>query len=121
MCIRDSVCVILRKAYGGAYIVMDCKTMGNDLCLAWPSAEIAVMGAKGAVEILHRRDEPEVRAAAEEAYRRDLLNPWVAAERGLVDAVVAPSETRRVVAAALDLLRAKREHLVGRSHDNGPL
>jgi acetyl-CoA carboxylase carboxyltransferase component len=115
------VCVILRKAYGGAYIVMDCKTMGNDLCLAWPSAEIAVMGAKGAVEILHRRATPEERAAAEEAYGRDLVNPWVAAERGLVDAVVAPSETRRELVAALAGLRSMRELLAGRAHDNGPL
>lgn len=115
------VCVILRKAYGGAYIVMDCKTMGNDLCLAWPSAEIAVMGAKGAVEILHRRSAPEQRAAAEAAYANDLVNPWIAAERGLVDAVVAPSETRGEVVAALHALRSKRELLAGRAHDNGPL
>ena len=115
------ICVILRKAYGGAYIVMDCKTMGNDLCLAWPSAQIAVMGAKGAVEILHRRSTPEERAAAEAAYEHDLVNPWIAAERGLVDSVVAPSETRREVVAALEVLRTKRERLVGRAHDNGPL
>ena len=114
------ICVIMRKAYGGAYIVMDCKTMGNDLCLAWPSAEIAVMGAKGAVEILHRRSTPEERLAAEQAYQSDLVNPWIAAERGLVDAVVAPSETRREVVAALDVLRTKRAPLREASMSSTP-
>ncbi len=92
------ICVVLRKAYGGAYIVMDCKTMGNDLCIAWPSAELAVMGAKGAVQILHRRETDEVRLAHELDYAVAYLNPFVAAERGYVDAVVSPSETRRWVA-----------------------
>jgi acetyl-CoA carboxylase carboxyltransferase component len=115
------ICLVLRKAYGGAYIVMDSKTMGNDVCLAWPCAELAVMGAKGAVEILHRRATPEERLAAEREYEATLLTPWVAAERGLVDDVVEPSETRRAVAGALDLLRSKRERLAPRAHDNHPL
>ncbi|MGE0796614.1 MAG: acyl-CoA carboxylase subunit beta [Acidimicrobiia bacterium] len=115
------VCLVLRKAYGGAYIVMDSKTMGNDVCLAWPSAELAVMGAKGAVEILHRRSTPEARAEAEADYEATLLTPWVAAEHGLVDAVVDPADTRRSVAGALAMLRSKRERLPGRSHDNTPL
>ena len=114
------VCVILRKAYGGAYIVMDSRTMGNDVCLAWPTAEVAVMGAKGAVEILHRRLDDEGRAAAEAVYAETLLTPWVAAERGLVDAVIDPADTRREVAAALAVLRSKREHLPGRTHDTLP-
>ena len=84
------ICIILRKSYGGAYIVMDSKKMGNDLCLAWPTAEIAVMGAKGAVEILHRRATPEERAPLEADYEERLLNPYVAAERGYVDAVIEP-------------------------------
>ena len=115
------VCVVLRKAYGGAFIVMDCKTMGNDICLAWPSAELAVMGAKGAVQILYRRESDEVRAEHEEAYASQYLNPYVAAERGFVDMVVAPRETRRLVARSLELLSTKREMLVGKRHGNSPL
>ncbi|HWH35868.1 MAG TPA: carboxyl transferase domain-containing protein [Acidimicrobiales bacterium] len=111
------VCVVLRKAYGGAYIVMDSKTMGNDVCLAWPSAEMAVMGARQAAGILHRRDSPEVRAAREEEYATTLLNPWTAAERGYVDAVIDPADTRRAVGSALAVLRSKRERLPRRRHD----
>jgi acetyl-CoA carboxylase carboxyltransferase component len=115
------VAVVLRKAYGGAYIVMDSTNMGNDLYLAWPSAEIAVMGAKGAVEILHRREDLQRRAELEAAYEERLLNPYIAAERGSVDAVIDPAETRRMVADALELLSTKQERLVGRRHDNSPL
>jgi acetyl-CoA carboxylase carboxyltransferase component len=115
------ICVVLRKSYGGAYIVMDSKAMGNDICLAWPTAEIAVMGAKGAAEILHRRATPEERAAHEAEYEDQLLNPYIAAERGLVDDVIDPAQTRCAVAAALDLLFGKREKLVRRRHDNIPL
>jgi acetyl-CoA carboxylase carboxyltransferase component len=115
------VCVILRKSYGGAYIVMDSKTMGNDLCLAWPWAELAVMGAGQAAAILQRRATPEERAAFEADYAQRLLNPYVAAERGLVDAVIDPADTRREIAAALDALHDKREMLVGRKHGNSPL
>jgi acetyl-CoA carboxylase carboxyltransferase component len=115
------VAVVLRKAYGGAYIVMDCRTMGSDLYLAWPSAEIAVMGAKGAVEILHRREDPERRVELEAAYEERFLNPYVAADRGFVDAVIDPADTRREVAAAFDLLATKRESLATRKHDNSPL
>jgi acetyl-CoA carboxylase carboxyltransferase component len=115
------ICVVLRKAYGGAYIVMDCKTMGNDLCIAWPSAELAVMGAKGAVQILHRRETDEVRAGHEAHYAANYLNPFVAAERGYVDAVVSPSETRIWVGRSIELLAAKRELLSPRRHGNSPL
>jgi acetyl-CoA carboxylase carboxyltransferase component len=115
------VCLTLRKSYGGAYIVMDSKTMGNDLSLAWPSAEIAVMGAKGAAEILMRRATPEERAAAEADYEERLLNPYLAAERGLLDAVIEPAATRLEVAAALEVLSTKRESLGKRQHDNTPL
>jgi acetyl-CoA carboxylase carboxyltransferase component len=115
------IAVVLRKAYGGAYIVMDCRTMGSDLYLAWPSAEIAVMGARGAVEILHRRETPERRLELEADYEERFLNPYVAADRGLVDAIIDPADTRREVAAAIELLSSKRESLVSRKHDNTPL
>jgi acetyl-CoA carboxylase carboxyltransferase component len=115
------VCLILRKAYGGAYIVMDSKTMGNDVCLAWPSAEIAVMGAEGAVQILHRGAAPADQTRLVEEYRDRYLNPYVAAERGYVDRVIDPAETRAAVAGALALLASKRERVVSRKHDNGPL
>ena len=115
------ICVTLRKSYGGAYIVTDSKYMGNDLSISWPSAEIAVMGAKGAVEILHRNATPDERAALEAEYDGRLLNPYIAAERGSVDIVIKPSETRRKVFAALQPLLTKREKLKKRLHANTPL
>jgi acetyl-CoA carboxylase carboxyltransferase component len=113
--------VILRKSYGGAYIVMDSKRMGNDVCLAWPTAEIAVMGARQAAEILRRQASEVGRSAFEADYEKRLLNPYVAAERGYIDAVVAPADTRRAIAAALLALDSKRERLQPRKHDNSPL
>ena len=115
------VCVILRKSYGGAYIVMDSKRMGNDVCLAWPTAELAVMGAGQAAAILQRRATPEERATFEADYEDRLLNPYVAAERGYIDNVITPAETRSEVLAALDMLSSKREKFPRRKHDNGPL
>ena len=115
------ICVILRKSYGGAYIVMDSKTMGNDLCLAWPWAELAVMGAGQAAAILQRRATPEARAAFEVDYADRLLNPYIAAERGYIDGVIEPAETRQVIAEALVTLLDKREALVSRPPDNTPL
>jgi acetyl-CoA carboxylase carboxyltransferase component len=115
------VCVILRKAFGGAYIVMDSKGLGNDLCFAWPGAEIAVMGAEGAVQILNRRVAPEERGALQEDYAERFLTPWQAAERGFVDAVIDPASTRTVVADALDALATTKEALPGRKHTAGPL
>ncbi len=115
------VCVILRKAYGGAYIVMDSKSMGNDVCLAWPTAEVAVMGAEGAVQILHRRSAPEERPALVEEYREAYLNPYLAAERGYVDRVIDPAETRAAIAGSLRMLSSKRERLRARKHGNTPL
>jgi acetyl-CoA carboxylase carboxyltransferase component len=115
------VCVVLRKAYGGAYIVMDSKGIGNDLCLAWPSAEIAVMGAPGAVQILNRNADDDERKVLEERYRAELLTPWVAAERGFVDVVVDPAETRATLDRALAMLSSRRELLPGRKHDAGPM
>ncbi len=114
------ICVILRKSYGGAYIVMDSKRMGNDLCIAWPWAELAVMGAGQAAAILQRRATPEARAAFEADYSERLLNPYIAAERGYVDAVVEPADTRATIAQALASLADKRERLQPRKHDNMP-
>ena len=115
------ICVILRKSYGGAYIVMDSKTMGNDMCLAWPWAELAVMGAGQAAAILQRRATPEERAAFEADYAERLLNPYVAAERGYVDAVIEPADTRAEIAGALDALADKREELRQQARQHAPL
>jgi len=115
------VCVILRKAFGGACIVMDSRGLGNDLCFAWPCAEIAVMGAQGAVQILHRNAAPEQRAELQDEYTERFLTPWEAAERGYVDEVIDPADTRSVVARALEALESSREHLPGRKHTIGPM
>ena len=115
------ICVILRKSFGGAYIVMDSKGLGNDLCFAWPGAEIAVMGAEGAVQILYRRVEPDERAGRQADYAERFLTPYQAAERGFVDAVIDPADTRVVVSDALDLLSTRREALPGRKHTVGPM
>jgi len=121
------VTVITRKAYGGAYDVMGSKHLGADLNFAWPTAQIAVMGAQGAVNILYRKELAE--AADPEARRRELVteyedtlaNPYIAAERGYVDAVIEPSATRAHVVRALQALRNKRKTLPPRKHGNIPL
>jgi acetyl-CoA carboxylase carboxyltransferase component len=115
------LCLVLRKAYGGAYIVMDSKGMGNDLCLAWPSAEIAVMGARGAAQILARGAGDDERRLLEERYEAELLTPWVAAERGFVDEVIDPAQTRCVLVRALRTIASRRELLSARKHDAGPM
>lgn len=115
------IALILRKSYGGAYIVMDSRYMGNDIMFAWPSAEVAVMGAKGAVEILHRKAGPDERAQLESDYEARYLTPYPTAERGSISAVIEPVETRRELAAALAMLVTKREPLRSRRHDNMPL
>ncbi|AYY14404.1 acyl-CoA carboxylase subunit beta [Actinobacteria bacterium YIM 96077] len=121
------VTVITRKAYGGAYDVMGSKHLGADVNIAWPTAQIAVMGAQGAVNILYRRDiaaaeDPEARRAElVTEYEDTLANPYVAAERGYVDAVIEPSRTRSAVAQALRALRTKRETLPPKKHGNIPL
>jgi acetyl-CoA carboxylase carboxyltransferase component len=115
------VCLIMRKAFGGAYIVMDSKGMGNDLCLAWPSAQVAVMGSQGAVQILHRREDAETQTRLVAEYEDSYLNPYVAAARGLVDQVIDPADTRAVIASSLRMLATKRERIVARKHGNGPL
>jgi propionyl-CoA carboxylase beta chain len=121
------VTVITRKAYGGAYDVMGSKHLGADVNLAWPTAQIAVMGAQGAVNILYRRelaaaDDPDARRAELiTEYEDTLANPYVAADRGYVDAVIKPSETRTQVVKALRALREKRKTLPPKKHGNIPL
>jgi propionyl-CoA carboxylase beta subunit len=119
--------VITRKAYGGAYVVMNSKSIGADLAYAWPSAELAVMGPQGAVEIIHRRELAEAaeplarRAELVEEYTERYANPYIAAERGYVDDVIDPADTRRILHRSLELLRSKREELPKRKHGNMPL
>ncbi len=115
------IALILRKSYGGAYIVMDSRYMGNDIMLAWPGAEVAVMGARGAVEILHRSATPDERVELERVYEARYLTPYPTAERGSISAVIDPSDTRREIGAALAMLITKREQLRPRRHDNMPL
>jgi acetyl-CoA carboxylase carboxyltransferase component len=112
------LCVVLRKAYGGAYIVMDSRGLGNDLCIAWPSAEIAVMGAAPAVAILNKGRTDDALVAE---YEEKFENPYIAAERGYVDAVIEPAATRSVLADALDVLVHKRDTQPARRHSNTPL
>jgi len=121
------VTVITRKAYGGAYDVMGSKHLGADINLAWPTAQIAVMGAQGAVNILYRRElaeaaDPEARRAElVQEYEDRLANPYIAAERGYVDSVIPPSYTRSYVTRALRALRTKRATLPPKKHGNIPL
>ena len=121
------VTVITRKSYGGAYLVMNARGVGADLVYAWPSAEIAVMGAQGAVNIIHRReittaDDPdERRSTLVEEYERRFANPYVASELGLVDNVIEPRETRPRLIKAFDMLRNKRDTLPPKKHGNIPL
>ena len=119
--------VITRKAYGGAYVVMNSKSIGADLAYAWPTAELAVMGPQGAVEIVYRR---ELQQAANPAERRKELvaeygakyaNPYAAAERGYIDDVIDPAETRSKLISGLKMLQSKREELPRRKHGNMPL
>jgi acetyl-CoA carboxylase carboxyltransferase component len=119
--------VITRKGYGGAYVVMNSKSIGADLAFAWPSAEVAVMGPQGAVNIIFRKEieaapDTEVRRAELiEEYTERFANPYNAAERGYVDDVIDPRETRRVLARSLEMLRTKKEQLPQRKHGNVPL
>jgi propionyl-CoA carboxylase beta chain len=124
------ITVITRKAFGGAYDVMGSKHLGADLNLAWPTAQIAVMGAQGAVNILHRRTIAEAESAGQgedtrarliQEYEDTLLNPYIAAERGYIDAVIMPSDTRAHIVRGLRQLRTKRESLPPKKHGNIPL
>ena len=119
--------VITRKAYGGAYDVMASKHLGADVNYAWPTAEIAVMGPKGAVNILYSEelaaaDDPEARREELiEEYREEFANPYTAADRGFIDAVIEPTETRARLVSDLELLRSKRESLPDKKHGNLPI
>lgn len=117
------VTIITRKAYGGAYVVMSSKHLRGDFNYAWPTAEIAVMGAKGAVEIIHRKDigDADKIAAHTKEYEDRFLNPFVAAERGYIDEVIMPHSTRTRVARALALLQEKDLENPWKKHDNIPL
>jgi propionyl-CoA carboxylase beta chain len=121
------VTIITRKAYGGAYDVMGSKHLGADINLAWPSAQIAVMGAQGAVNVLYRKEladakDPEAeRARLLQEYDDKFANPYIAAERGYIDRVIVPSETRVMVIRALRSLRGKRQILPPKKHGNIPL
>jgi propionyl-CoA carboxylase beta chain len=122
-CTVPKVTVITRKAYGGAYDVMSSKHLRGDVNLAWPNAEIAVMGAKGAVEIIFREDkgDPAKLAAREAAYKARFANPFVAGSRGFIDDVIQPHETRRRICRSLAMLRDKRLDNPWRKHGNIPL
>ena len=121
------ISIITRKAYGGAYIVMSSKHLRGDVCLAWPGAEIAVMGSQGAVNVIFRRelktaDDPDgLREELVRDYREKFANPYIAAARGYLDGVIAPRETRPRVIRALEMLRNKRVQRPPRKHGNIPL
>ena len=117
------VTVIVRKAFGGAYDVMASKHIGGDVNYAWPTAQIAVMGAKGAVEIIFRSDsgDPDKIAARTREYEERFLSPFIAAERGYIDDVIMPHSTRRRIVRALAMLRGKKVEMPARKHDNLPL
>ncbi|GAB2930499.1 acyl-CoA carboxylase subunit beta [Streptomyces mayteni] len=120
------ISLVLRKAYGGAYIVMDSQTIGADVTLAWPTNEIAVMGAEGAANVIFRRqiaaaEDPEaMRGRMVKEYKAELMHPYYAAERGLVDDVIDPAETRQVLIQSLAMLRSKHADLPARKHGNPP-
>ena len=119
--------VITRKAYGGAYVVMNSKHIRADVSLAWPTAEIAVMGAEGAVNVIHRReiagadDAGAERAELIADYQEKFSNPYIAAERGYLDDVIEPQDTRKRLVQSLEMLRSKRETIPQRKHGNVPL
>jgi acetyl-CoA carboxylase carboxyltransferase component len=119
--------IITRKAYGGAYVVMNSKSIGCDLAFAWPSAELAVMGSAGAVEIVYRSEltnasnPGDLRAELVDEYTERYATPYIAAERGYVDDVIDPAETRQVLIRSLEMLSTKREELPKRKHGNMPL
>jgi propionyl-CoA carboxylase beta chain len=117
------ITIITRKAYGGAYDVMASKHLRGDVNYAWPTAEIAVMGAKGAVEIIFRKslDDPEEIEKRTEEYEDRFLNPFVAAERGYIDEVIQPRNTRMRICRALALLKGKKLDNPWKKHDNIPL
>ncbi len=115
------ITVITRKAYGGAYIVMGSKHLRGDINYAWPSAEIAVMGPEGAVEIVFRTNNADEKAAKADEYRKNFASPFVAASRGYLDDIIRPQNTRNRVARALAMLQDKEQQTPWKKHDNLPL
>ena len=115
------ITLITRKAYGGAYIVMASKNIGADVNLAWPQAEIAVMGASGAINILYRKAGEEEKAEAVKEYEQEFSNPYRAAERGLVDEIIMPRDTRAKLIKALEMARNKNQSNPPKKHGNMPL
>jgi acetyl-CoA carboxylase carboxyltransferase component len=121
------VSVVTRKAYGGAYVALSSKYIGTDICYAWPSAEIAVMGAEGGTNILYRKmietsnDPTAERKKYEQEYAETYLNPYLAAQAGYIDDVIEPAETRQKLIEALDALQNKVESTIARKHGNIPL
>ena len=115
------ITLITRKSYGGAYIVMSSKTIGGDINLAYPTAEIAVMGAEGAVNILNRKATDEEKAAAIEEYKEQFSNPYRAAEQGFIDEIIMPRQTRAKLIQALEMAQNKSMHNPPKKHGNMPL
>ena len=121
------ISVLTRKAYGGAYVVMSSKNLKGDINYSWPTGQVAVMGAEGAVNIIHRSklndsDDPDLlRKDLIEEYEANLMNPYVAASRGMIDDVIEPSQTRYKLISALNMLENKRENLPPKKHGSIPL
>ena len=115
------VTVTLRKSFGGAHIVMSCKQLRGDVNYAWPSASIAVMGAEGAVDVLYAKEAPEAKAEKIDEYNKLFCNPYQAAEKGYIEDVIEPRNTRFRVIRALESLRGKRQEVPAKKHDNLPL
>jgi propionyl-CoA carboxylase beta chain len=121
------ITVILRKSYGGAYCVMNSKNLGGDFNFAWPSAEIAVMGPEGAVAILYKRelaeakDPKKMRKELAARYREEIANPYIAEEKGFIDSVIDPADTRNCLISALEALQSKHVSIPERKHGNIPL
>ena len=120
------ITIILRKAYGGAYIAMCSKSLGADFVYAWPGAEIAVMGAEGAVGILYAKElkndsDGTYKAQKISEYKKEFMSPLVAAQRGIVDDIIMPSVTRKRIISALQLLKSKKAYKIQKKHGNMPL
>ncbi|WP_278730001.1 carboxyl transferase domain-containing protein, partial [Anaerotruncus colihominis] len=115
------ITLILRKAYGGAYLAMCCRELGADVSFAWPDAEIAVMGPEGAANIIFRKETPEQRAQSIAQYKAEFATPYKAAEHAFVDDVIHPAESRQKIVAALEMLHTKEQSIPKKRHGNIPL
>jgi propionyl-CoA carboxylase beta chain len=118
------ITIITRKAYGGAYIVMSSKHLGGDINYAWPNAEIAVMGAESAVDIVYGRkiaENPNMRQEKIQQYHQHVLSPFVSARKGYIDGIIEPQETRSKICKALNMLKYKKLQASPKKHDNLPL